>query len=72
MTQFMSECVFIYIRHIKKAGTGVNSLHFWGLKHSKNKLAGRSSFQNMGLQGPGHISPGGSSRTAPFVACSEA
>ena len=56
---------------------GVNSLRFWGstYTHSKNKLAGRSFFQNLGSQGPGHVSPGGSSRAAPstfFAACSEA
>ena len=43
--------------------------------HSKNKLAGRSFFQKLGSQGPGHVSPGGSSRAAPstfFAPCSEA
>ena len=40
----------------------VNSLRFWGSTHSKNKLAGRSFFQNLGSQGPGRVSPGGSSR----------
>ena len=43
--------------------------------HSKNKLAGRSFFRNLGSQGPGRVSPGGSSRAAPstfFAACSEA
>ena len=43
--------------------------------HSKNKLAGTSFFQNLDLQGPGRVSPGGSSRAAPstlFAACSEA
>ena len=42
---------------------------------SKNKLAGRSFFQNLGSQGSGRVSPGGSSRAAPstfFAACSEA
>ena len=42
---------------------------------SKSKLAGRSFFQNLGSQGPGRVSPGGSSRAAPstfFAACSEA
>ena len=41
----------------------------------QNKLAGRSIFQNLGSQGPGRVSPGGSSRAAPstfFAACSEA
>ena len=50
-------------------------LRFWGSTHSKNKLAGRSFFQNLGSQGPGRVSPGGSSRAAPstfFAACSEA
>ena len=54
---------------------GVNLLRFWGSTHSKNKLAGRSFFQNLGSQGPGRVSPGGSSRAAPstfFAACSEA
>ena len=44
-------------------------------KYSKNKLAGRSFFQNLGSQGPGHVSPGGSSRAVPwtfFAAYSEA
>ena len=53
---------------------GVNSLRFWGSTHSKNKLAGRSFFQNLGSRGPGRISPGGRSRAAPstfFAACSE-
>ena len=31
----------------------VNSLCFWGIMHSKNKLAGRSFFQNLSSQGPG-------------------
>ena len=44
---------------------GVNSLSFWGITHSKNKFAGRSFFQNTGLQGPGRVSPGGSLRAAP-------
>ena len=47
----------------KKAG--VNSLRFWGSTHSKNKLAGRSFFQNLVSQGTGHVSPSGSSRAAP-------
>ena len=53
----------------------VNSLHFWGSTHSKNKLAGRSFFQNLGSQSPRRVSPGGSSRAAPstfFAACFEA
>ena len=71
---FLKTClnVFLY-KTYKKAG--VNSLHFWGITHSKNKLAGRSFFQNLGSQGPGRVSPGGSSRAAPptfFAACSEA
>ena len=37
----------------------------WGSMHSK-KLAGRSFFQNTGLQGWGGISPGGSSRVVPL------
>ena len=48
-------------------------VRFWGSMHSKNKLAGRSIFQNLGSQGPGRVSPGG--RAAPstfFAACSEA
>ena len=64
----------VYGRHIKKPDR-VNSLRFWGSTHSKNKLAGRSFFQNLGSKGPGHVSPGGSSRAAPstfFAACSEA
>ena len=65
----------VYARHVKKAG--VNSLCFLGSTHSKNKLAGRSFFQNLGSQGPGRVSPGGSliMRAAPstfFAACSEA
>ena len=45
--------------------------------HSKNKLAGRSFFQNLGSQGPGHVSPGGSSSSRAaaltfFAACSKA
>ena len=53
----------------------VNSLRFWESMHSKNKLAGRSFFQNLGSQGPGRVSPSGSARAAPwtfFAACSEA
>ena len=41
----------------------------------QNKLAGGSFFQNLGSQGPGRVSPGGSSRAAPstfFAACFEA
>ena len=62
----------VYARHVKAS---VNLLCFWGSTHSKNKLAGRSFFQNLGSQGPGRVSPGGSSRAAPstfFAACSEA
>ena len=47
----------------------------WRSTHSKNKLAGRSFFQNLGSQGPGRVSPGRSSRAAPstfFAACSKA
>ena len=46
-----------------------------GSVHSKNKLAGRSFFQNLGSQGLGCVSPGGSFSAAPltfFAACSEA
>ena len=66
----MSKCVFM--QNMLKAG--VNSLHVWGSTHSKNKLAERSFFQNLGSQGSGRISPGGSSRAAPltfFAACSD-
>ena len=31
----------------------------------KQKLAGKSFFQNTGSQGPGHVSPGGCLRAAP-------
>ena len=64
--------VCLYKTYLKAS---VNSLHFWGITHSKNKLAGKSFFQNIGLQGSGRISPGGSSRAVPltfFAACSEA
>ena len=44
---------------------GVTLLHFWGSMCSKKRLAGRSFFQNSGLQGPGRVSPGGSWRAAP-------
>ena len=40
----------------------------------QNQLAERSFFQSTGSQGPGRVSPGGSSRAAPstfFAACSE-
>ena len=43
----------------------VTLLHFWGSTCSKKRLAGRSCFQNLGSQGPGHVTPGGSSRAAP-------
>ena len=45
--------------------TDVTLLHFWGSTRSKKRLAGRSFFQNSGSQGPGRVSPGGSSRAAP-------
>ena len=41
---------------------GVNSLRFCESTHSKNKLVGRSFFQNLGSQDPGRVSRGGSSR----------
>ena len=58
-----------------KATGSVNLLRFWGSTHSKNKLAGRSFFQNLASQGLGRVSPSGSSRAAAstfFAACSEA
>ena len=44
---------------------GVTLLHFWESTRSKKGSAGRSFFQNSGSQGPGRVSPGGSSRAAP-------
>ena len=45
-------------------------------KYAQQKQVGwEVIFQNLGLQGPGRVSPGGSSRAAPstfFEACSEA
>ena len=54
--------VCLYQTHEK---AGVTLLHFWGSTCSKKRLAGRSFFQNSGSQGPGRVSPGGSSRAAP-------
>ena len=54
--------VCFYQRYEK---AGVTLLHFWGTTRSKKRLAGRSFFQNSGSQGPGRVSPGGSSRAAP-------
>ena len=62
----------VYARHVKSRHKFVT---LWGSTHSKNNLAGRSFFQNLGSQGPGRVSPGGSSRAAPstfFAACYEA
>ena len=67
----MSKCVVI--KDIVKSRCKFITL--LGIKHSKNKLAGRSFFQSTGSQGPGRVSPGGSSRAAHlafFAACSEA
>ena len=48
----------IFEKHVKMCVyAGVNLLHFWGSTHSKNKLAGRSFFQNLGSQGPGRVKP---------------
>ena len=68
----MSKCVFMQDM-LKSRCKFVTILR--GSTHSKNKLAGRSFFQNVGSQGLGRVSPGRSSRTAPwtfFAACSEA
>ena len=54
--------VCFYSRYEK---AGVTLLHFWRTTHSKKRLAGRSFFQNSGSQGPGRVSPGGSSRAVP-------
>ena len=53
--------VCFYWRYDK---AGVTLLHFWETTHSKKRWAGRSFFQNSGSQGPGRVSPGGSSRAA--------
>ena len=45
----------------------VNSLNFGVyIQQKKKKLAGKSFFQNIYLQGLGCVSPDGSSRAAPF------
>ena len=61
----MSKCVFM-CTHIKlyMLTDSVNKVHFQGSMYSKKELAGRLIFQNTGSQGPGRISPGGSSRAA--------
>ena len=59
----MSKCAFI----VKIIKAGVTFLHFCGVHAAKKRLAGRSFFQNSGSQGPGRVSPGGSSRAAPAL-----
>ena len=44
---------------------GVTLLLIWGSTCSKKRLAGRSFFQILGLQGPGRVSPSGRLRAAP-------
>ena len=68
MPQFfknMSKCVFIL--EILKSQCNFKFITLWGPGStcSKKRLAGRSFFQNLGSQGPGRVSPGGSSRAAP-------
>ena len=67
----MSKCVFM--QDVLKSRCKFVTL--LGKYAQQNKLARRSFFQNLGSQGPGRVSPGGSSRAAPltfFAACSEA
>ena len=52
----------VCIRHLKSQ---CKLITLWGSSCSKKRLAGRSFFQNTGSQGPGHVSPSGSSRAAP-------
>ena len=55
----MSKCVFI----VEILKSRCNFLRLWGSTCSKKRLTGRSFFQNSGSQGPGRVSPSGSSRT---------
>jgi len=57
----MSKCVFVL--DILKSWCKLITL--WGSTCSKKRLAGRSFFQNIGLQCPGRVSPSRSSRAAP-------
>ena len=67
----MSKCVFM--QDILKSRCKFVTLLG---KYAQQKQVGwEVIFQNLGLQGPGRVSPGGSSRAAPstfFAACSEA
>ena len=63
----------VYARHVKKPVY----IHyaFGEVRTAKTSWLGGHFFQNLGSQGPGRVSPGGSSRAAPstfFGACSEA
>ena len=67
----MSKCVFM--QDILKSRCKFVTL--LGKYTQQNNLTGRSFFQNLGSQGPGRVSPGGSLRAASstfFTACSEA
>ena len=61
------KCVFIHeCIHIELLTDSVNKVHFRGSMYSKKELTGRFFFfSNTGLQGPGRVSPGGSSSPAP-------
>ena len=55
------KCVFI----LDVSKSRCNFITLLGKYVQQKRLAGRSFFQNSGSQGPGRVSPGGSSRAAP-------
>ena len=70
----MSKCVFM--QDMLKFKSQCKFVTLLG-KYAQQKQVGWEVifFQNLGSQGPGRVSPGGSSRAAPstfFAACSEA